>query len=106
MNRLSDYRFSFKKMLALTGNTAPYMLYAYVRISGIQRRAAAAVAATAASASGSGGGSDIADAAVRSLTADELILGTPQELQLAKQLMRLEEILVEVSQDLCPNKVI
>lgn len=34
MNRESNYRFSFNKMLALSGNTAPYMLYAYVRIYG------------------------------------------------------------------------
>ena len=27
-------------MLSLTGNTAPYMLYAYARIQGIRRKAA------------------------------------------------------------------
>ena len=32
MNRESNYRFSYAKMLALNGNTAPYMLYAYARI--------------------------------------------------------------------------
>jgi len=26
-----NYRFSYDKMLSLTGNTAPYMLYAYAR---------------------------------------------------------------------------
>ncbi len=40
MNRESNYKFSFSKMLALTGNTAPYMLYAYVRIASIKRKAA------------------------------------------------------------------
>merc|ERR1711988_1679909 len=39
MSRESNYRFSFKKMLNLQGNTAPYMLYAYVRIQGIRRKA-------------------------------------------------------------------
>jgi len=34
MNRASNYKFSFTKMLSLSGNTAPYMLYAYVRILG------------------------------------------------------------------------
>jgi len=34
MNRESNYKFSFTKMLSLSGNTAPYMLYAYVRILG------------------------------------------------------------------------
>ena len=31
-------RFSYKKMLALSGNTAPYMLYAVARINGIRRK--------------------------------------------------------------------
>ena len=38
MNRESNYRFSYKKMLALSGNTAPYMLYAFARINGINRK--------------------------------------------------------------------
>jgi len=37
-NRASDYVFSFDKMLALQGNTAPYMLYAFVRVQGIYRK--------------------------------------------------------------------
>ena len=31
-NRQSDYVFSWDNMLALVGNTAPYLLYAYTRI--------------------------------------------------------------------------
>ena len=38
MNRNTNYKFSFSKMLSLNGNTAPYLLYAYARIRGIQRR--------------------------------------------------------------------
>lgn len=38
-NRLSDYVFSFEKMLAMEGNTAPYLLYAYARIRSIVRKA-------------------------------------------------------------------
>ncbi|MGC9454725.1 MAG: arginine--tRNA ligase [Phycisphaerae bacterium] len=37
-NRTSDYVFSWDKMLALDGNTAPYMQYAHARISSIFRR--------------------------------------------------------------------
>ncbi len=37
-NRTSDYKFSYQKMLALQGNTAPYLLYAYVRVQGISRK--------------------------------------------------------------------
>lgn len=37
-NRTSDYLFSWNKMLALEGNTAPYMLYAVARIHSIFRK--------------------------------------------------------------------
>jgi arginyl-tRNA synthetase len=39
-NRQSDYVFSWDKMLALQGNTAPYLQYAYARIKSIFRKAA------------------------------------------------------------------
>jgi arginyl-tRNA synthetase len=38
-SRTSDYVFSFDKMLAMDGNTAPYMQYAYARIKSIRRKA-------------------------------------------------------------------
>jgi len=37
-NRQSDYIFSWDKMLALQGNTAPYLQYAYARIRSIFRK--------------------------------------------------------------------
>ncbi len=37
-NRQSDYIFSWDKMLALTGNTSPYLQYAYARIRSIFRK--------------------------------------------------------------------
>ncbi len=37
-NRQSDYMFSWDKMLALSGNTAPYLQYAYSRIRSIFRK--------------------------------------------------------------------
>ncbi len=37
-NRQSDYVFSWDKMLALQGNTAPYLQYAYARIHSIFRK--------------------------------------------------------------------
>jgi len=43
-NRTSNYIFSYDKMLSLQGNTSPYLLYAYVRIRGIQRKASSALA--------------------------------------------------------------
>jgi arginyl-tRNA synthetase len=38
-SRLKDYKFSYDNMLSLKGNTAVYLLYAYVRISAIIRKA-------------------------------------------------------------------
>ena len=96
MNRLSDYRFSFKKMLSLTGNTAPYMLYAYVRIRGIQRKAE-----TVANQNNNNNNNNNNNQKDPS----NIILVTPEEIMLAKQLLKLEETLVEVSLDYYPSKV-
>ncbi len=38
-NRNNDYVFSFDRMLALNGNTAPYLQYAHARICSIFRKA-------------------------------------------------------------------
>src|SRR5213076_2910832 len=37
-NRQSDYTFSWDRILALNGNTVPYLLYAYARIRSIFRK--------------------------------------------------------------------
>ncbi|MEM6258369.1 MAG: arginine--tRNA ligase [Planctomycetota bacterium] len=37
-DRIKDYRFSWDRMLALEGNTAPYLINAYVRVHGIFRK--------------------------------------------------------------------
>lgn len=97
MNRVSSYRFSFKKMLALAGNTAPYMLYAYARIEGIRRKAAQVVDSDGGSVGDSGGGGlavSFAD-----------LQQEKEEMALAKHLIRFEEVLKEVEAELYPNKV-
>lgn len=78
LNRNSNYKFSYSKMLALTGNTAPYMLYAYARIAGIQRKARA----------NTHGGS--------APTAAPILLGTAEEKALAMHLVRLAEVIDQV----------
>ena len=84
-NRTSDYIFSYDKMLALQGNTAPYMLYAYVRVQGISRK----------------GKIDF-----ENLTEDEKInLAEVEELVLGKHILQLSEVLAEVEQDLLPNRL-
>lgn len=45
-HRTSDYVFDWDKMLALQGNTAPYLQYAYARTRSVLRRAAEAGAAS------------------------------------------------------------
>jgi arginyl-tRNA synthetase len=100
MNRESNYRFSYRKMLSLTGNTAPYMLYAFARIQGIRRKALEAVIG-----GGEGQGGENQVQALQGLSAESLDLSTKEEQALAKQLMRLDEVLEEVSRDLYPNKL-
>lgn len=36
--RTKDYTFSYERMLRFDGNTAPFLLYAYVRINGVKRK--------------------------------------------------------------------
>ena len=84
-NRTSNYIFSFDKMLALQGNTAPYMLYAYVRIRGISRK----------------GDVDFSQLAANAKT----LLKEETELVLAKHLLQLNEVLRAVEQDLLPNRL-
>ena len=84
-NRTSGYVFSFDKMLALQGNTAPYMLYAYARIKSISRK----------------GGIDF-----ENLGGDaKVILEEETELVLAKHLLQLPEIVEMVAADLLPNRL-
>jgi arginyl-tRNA synthetase len=83
-NRQSDYVFSWDKLLALNGNTAPYLQYAYARIRSIFRK----------------GGLDThgtGSAVVRfNLTA-------PEEIALAKQLLNFGLVLEAVADDYRPN---
>jgi arginyl-tRNA synthetase len=46
-NRVTDYRFDWDQMLALNGNTAPYLQYAYARVRSIFRKGEVSEAAGA-----------------------------------------------------------
>jgi arginyl-tRNA synthetase len=94
-SHLTKYEYTHLSSFLSQGNTAPYMLYAYARIQGIFRKAAESLY------------SDVpdADAEVRKLAASEFEFVKQEEIVLAKQLMRLEEVLLDVSDDLFPNKV-
>ena len=90
----------------MTGNTAPYMLYAYARIQGIRRKALAGMKNSENSENSENGDDNSSDnSSVLNLVAGNFSLQTKEEQALAKQLMRLDEVLEEVSRDLYPNKL-
>lgn len=90
MNRESNYRFSYERMLSLNGNTAPYMLYSYARICGIIRKATE-----------------------QQQTENNMIWPKPakvvitdnSELILVRNLVKLPDVLADVEANLYPNKL-
>ena len=88
-NRQSDYIFNWDKMLALQGNTAPYLLYAYARIKSIFRKSDVASALCA-------------DESSRRLDAT-LKLDAPEEITLAKHLLNFGLTLEAVAEEYRPN---
>jgi len=78
--RMTDYVFSWERMLSLQGNTAPYLQNAYVRIRSIFRKA--------------GGPAP---------KIDKLILADRSEINLAKRLCQFAEIVQQVLNDFRPN---
>jgi arginyl-tRNA synthetase len=82
-NRQSDYVFSWDKMLALTGNTAPYLQYAYARIRSIFRKS-----------------EGISPVTTRHTA---LALSAPEEITLAKHLLNFGLTLEAVAGEYRPN---
>src|SRR5881409_141150 len=78
--RMTDYVFSWDKMLSLQGNTAPYLQNAYVRIRSIFRKAG--------------------ESAPR---IEELVLADSAEINLAKRLCQFAETVPQVLNDFRPN---
>ena len=86
--RMTDYIFSWEKMLALHGNTAPYLQNAYVRIRSIFRNAGEAAVATPLWGVEGGTG--------HRPVATLLVLKEPAEINLAKRLCQFAEIVPQV----------
>ena len=86
-NRVSDYTFSYDRMLDLKGNTAPYMMYAYVRVQGISRK----------------GGVDFSTLDAQIDT--QIKLTEESEFTLAKHLLQMDMVLDEVEKELLPNRL-
>jgi len=83
-NRNLDYTFDWDKLLALQGNTAPYLIYAYVRICSIFK---------------AGG----AENSPRAGSAALFELMDPAELMLAKHLIQFSDAVHSVLQDYRPH---
>jgi len=81
-DRVSDYVFSWESMLSLDGNTAPYLQYAHARVHSIFRK-----------------GDTSLDAALRG----RIVLESPYERALAKQILRLGDVIETVFHELKPH---
>jgi arginyl-tRNA synthetase len=81
-HRLTDYVFSWEKMLSFQGNTAPYLQNAYVRIRSIFRKAAESGVST---------------------EENTIVIQAPAERALALQLLQFGEVLTAVLDDQRPN---
>lgn len=83
-NRMSDYVFDWKKMMAMNGNTGAYMQYAYARIQSIFRKG------------------ETTPEAIRAKN-PAISLSHPLERALAVRVLRLPEILELTALELKPN---
>ena len=81
-HRLTDYVFSWEKMLSFQGNTAPYLQNAYVRIRSIFRKA---------------------ETEGISLESAPIVIADPAERALALQILKFGEVLHAVLDDQRPN---
>lgn len=82
-NRVSDYVFSYEKMLRFEGNTAAFIMYSYVRVGGIKRKIG-----------------------VQDLPKETLItLNHPSEIALGLHLCQWGEALMQVTEELLPNRL-
>ncbi len=88
--RMTDYIFSWDRMLSLHGNTAPYLQNAYVRIRSIFRKA---------------WHRHLADKDIdwKPMALDKFVLATPAEINLAKWLCQFAEVVPQVLNDFRPN---
>lgn len=84
-HRTKDYTFSYERMLRFEGNTAIFLLYAYVRINGIKRKT----------------GADMAQV----LAQHRIALAHHSEIALGLHLCRFGEILELMARDLLPNRL-
>ncbi|MDC2974824.1 arginine--tRNA ligase, partial [Prochlorococcus sp. AH-736-K09] len=83
-NRITNYQFSFDKMLSLNGNTAPYLLYTLVRILGIKRKN---------------------DFVYDSKDFQYIKYVHKSEWKLIRKLLKFDEVIISIEKDLMPNRL-
>ena len=83
-NRITNYQFSFEKMLSLNGNTAPYLLYTLVRISGINRK------------------NNMTEKVVN---LESISYSHDLEWRLIRKLLKFDEVIISIEKDLMPNRL-
>ena len=83
-NRITNYQFSFEKMLSLNGNTAPYLLYTLVRISGINRK------------------NNMNEEAIN---LESISYSHDLEWKLIRKLLKFDEVIISIEKDLMPNRL-
>lgn len=84
-NRQVDYVFSWDKMLALNGNTAPYLQYAYARIRSIFRKG------------------DIDEESLAARYSEKMELTAPEEIALVRHLVNFGLSIQAVANEYRPN---
>ena len=84
-HRVKDYVFSYERMLKFEGNTAAFLLYAYVRIQSIKRKV----------------GKDVCSVA----SSSRVVLEHPTEVDLSLHLCQFAETLDAMSRELLPNRL-
>lgn len=87
-NRQSDYVFDWDKLLALNGNTAPYLQYAWTRIRSIF---------------GKLGANGCSPESWRDVAREQIAVRAPEEEKLAKHLLRFGIVLEAVAEEYRPN---
>jgi len=88
-DRVKDYVFAWDRMLAMEGNTAPYLQYAYTRVQSIFRK----------------GLETLENMDITKLHAAHVEIKEPIEKQLALKLFQLESILSSVAERLEPHRL-
>lgn len=89
-NRINDYVFSVERMLRFEGNTAAFLMYAYVRIAGIKRKISEHIHTAP----------DSKDSKKASIELEH-----PCEIALGLTLRQFPEMIELVAQDLYPNRL-